>query len=141
MIDFVFRGFCSHFLAPLPRYLSLPFSLAHIPLSTPLVILRSLLLCVAKRCPPTYHDEHHRRLFSGCRLADAGARRRWHPGPLDDRHLCASTYVFGDITSELYFCRIGCHYHFIQRPTPEQQSEKFSHGSRASLITFVLDRL
>jgi hypothetical protein len=101
----------------------------------------SLLLCVAKRCPPTYHDEHHRRLFSECRLADAGARRCWQSGPLDDRHFCASVYVLLNITFELYFCRIGCHYHFIQRPTPEQQSEKFYHSSRASPTTFVLDCL
>lgn len=99
------------------------------------------LLCIAKRCPPTYHDEHHQRLFVKCRLAVAGARCRWLPGPFDDRSLRASIYVFGYITFALYFCRIGCHYHFIQHPTPKQQGEKIYHIICAFPPTVVPDRL
>lgn len=130
-----------HYCCPPPAHqLSLPFP----SLSTKLISL-SLgptlyppylpLLCVAKRCPPTYHDEHHRRLFCKCRLADAGARRRWYSGPFDDRSLRASIYVFGYITFALYFSRIGCHYHLIQHPTSKQQGEKFYHTICASSPT------
>jgi hypothetical protein len=62
----------------------------------------SLLLRVAKRRPSTYHGEHYGCRFCKCRLADAGARRRWPPGPFDDRYLSRSIYVVGYITFALY---------------------------------------
>lgn len=52
------------------------------------------LLRIAKRCPPTPHDELHQRLFFKCRLADAGARRRWLPGPFDGHSLRASVCLW-----------------------------------------------
>ena len=119
---------------------SLP-SNSYLSLGTSLYPLYLPLLPIAKRCPRTYHDEHHRCLFLKCRLADAGARRRWHPGPFDDRSLCASTHVFGYITFVSYFSRIGSHYHFIQHPTPKQQGEKIYHTICASPPTVVPDRL
>jgi hypothetical protein len=62
------------------------------------------LLCIAKRFPLTYHDEHHWCFFFKCRHADAGARRCLHPGLFDDWNLRASIYVVGYITFALYFC-------------------------------------
>ena len=132
-----------HYCCPTPApQLSLPFyQLVSLSLGTTLYPPYFPLLCIAERCPPTYHDEHHQCLFCKCRLADAGARRCWHPGPFNDRNLCASIHVFGYITFASYFCRIGCHYHFIQHPTPKQQGEKFYYTVCAFSRTFVPDRL
>ena len=132
-----------HYCCVQPRHLnSLP-SLSPSLLLAPLLFIPPSfpLLCIAKRCRSTSHAEHHRRLFCKCRLADAGARRRWLPDPFDDRSLRASIYVFGYIAFSLYFRRIGCHYHFVQYPTPKQQGEKFYHIIRAFPPTDVPDCL
>jgi len=50
-------------------------------------------------------------------------------------------YVFDYNTFALYYCRIGCHYHFIQHLTPKQQGEKFYRTICAPPPTVVSDRL
>ena len=104
---------------------SLPFPFAYRYHRLPTYPLRPILrlvLCVANRCPPTYHAEHYWCFILQCQLADAGARCCRDPGFLDDRRLCASIHTSALVLSllTLYFPSTGGHHPFIQRPSSKQ---------------------